>query len=90
MSYIQTLTHLMKNTFITDIDSSQYSKGTQVSQILCLMTNQVVESTLKVSHLPENFHDLKTTLQTEFELLKTVTSKNIQNIKRWSSHSKHI
>ena len=34
----------------------------------------------KYHNLPENFHDLKTTLQTEFELLKTVTSKNIQNI----------
>ena len=25
-------------------------------------------------------HDLKTTLQTEFELLKTATSKNVQNL----------
>ena len=31
-------------------------------------------------NLPDHFHDLKTTLQTEFELLKTVTLKNIQNI----------
>ena len=40
-----------------------------------------MESTLKVYHnLPDHFHDLKTTLQTEFELLKTATLKNIQNI----------
>ena len=31
------------------------------------------------NHL-DHFYDLKTTLQTEFELLKTATSKNIQNI----------
>ena len=34
----------------------------------------------KYHNLPDHFHDLKTTLQTEFELLKTATSKNIQNI----------
>ena len=31
-------------------------------------------------NLPDNFYDLKTTLQAEFDLLKTATSKNIQNI----------
>ena len=44
------------------------------------MTNQTVESTLKVHNLPDHFHDLKTTLQAEFELLKKATSKNVQNI----------
>ena len=34
----------------------------------------------KYHNLPDNFHDLKTTLQAEFELLKKATSKNIQNI----------
>ena len=34
----------------------------------------------KYHNLPDHFHDLKTTLQTEFELLKTATLKNIQNI----------
>ena len=42
------------------------------------MTNQAVLS--KYHNLPDHFHDLKTTLQTEFELLKTATSKNIQNL----------
>ena len=31
-------------------------------------------------HNPDHFHDLKTTLQVEFDLLKTATLKNIQNI----------
>ena len=34
----------------------------------------------KYHNLPDHFHDLKTTLQTEFELLRTATSKNVQNL----------
>ena len=34
----------------------------------------------KYHNLPDHFHDLKTTLQAEFDLLKTSTLKNIQNI----------
>ena len=34
----------------------------------------------KYHNLPDHFHNLKTTLQAEFDLLKTATSKNIQNI----------
>ena len=34
----------------------------------------------KYHNLPEHFHNLKTTLQAKFDLLKTATSKNIQNI----------
>ena len=34
----------------------------------------------KYHNLPDHFHDLKTTLQAEFELLKTATLKNIQSI----------
>ena len=34
----------------------------------------------KYHNLLDHFHDLKTTLQTEFELLKTATLKNIQNL----------
>ena len=39
-----------------------------------------MESTLKVSQSSDHFHDLKTTLQTDFDLLKTTTSKNIHNL----------
>ena len=34
----------------------------------------------KYHNLQHHFHDLKTTLQIEFELLKTATSKNVQNL----------
>ena len=34
----------------------------------------------KYDQLPDHFHDLQTTLQTEFSLLKKATSKNIENL----------
>ena len=34
----------------------------------------------KYHNLLDHFHDLKTALQTEFDLLKTATSKNVQNL----------
>ena len=34
----------------------------------------------KNDRLPDHFHDLQTTLQTEFSLLKKATSKNIENL----------
>ena len=34
----------------------------------------------KYHNLPDHFHDLKTALQTKFDLLKTATSKSIQNL----------
>ena len=34
----------------------------------------------KYDKLPDHFHDLQTTLQTEFNLLKKATSKNVENL----------
>ena len=34
----------------------------------------------KYDRLPDHFHDLQTTLQTKFSLLKKATSKNIENL----------
>ena len=34
----------------------------------------------KYRNLPDHFHDLKITLQAEFDLLKKATLKNVQNI----------
>ena len=44
------------------------------------MTNQAVESALKVPQSSRSFSQFKTILQAEFDLLKKATSKNIQNI----------
>ena len=69
---IQTLTHLMKNSFhdrqlilvntarALKFIKSYVSQQTKLWKVLS-----------KYHNLPDHFHDLKTTLQTEFELLKT-------------------
>ena len=87
MKVIQTLTHLMKNSFhdrqlilintarVLKFLESYTSRQTKLWKVLS-----------KYHNLPDHFHDLKTTLQTKFELLKTTTSKNVQ----WFKPSKHI
>ena len=81
MKVIQTLMHLMKNSFhnrqlvlintarVLKFLESYTSRQTKLWKVLS-----------KYHNIPDHFHDLKTTLQTEFELLKTATSKNIQNL----------
>ena len=81
MKVIQTLTHLMKNSFhnrqlilvntarVFKFLESYASRQTKLWKVLS-----------KYHNLPDHFHDLKTTLQTEFELLKTATSRNVQNL----------
>ena len=78
---IQTLTHLMKNSFhnrqlvlintarVLKFLESYASRHTKLWKVLS-----------KYHNLPDHFHDLKTALQTEFDLLKTATSKNVQNL----------
>ena len=81
MKVIQMLTCLMKNTFhdrqlvlintarVLKFLESYASRQTKLWKVLS-----------KYHNLPDHFHDLKTALQTEFDLLKTATSKNIQNL----------
>ena len=81
MKVIQMLTHLMKNTFhdrqlilintarVLKFLESYASQQTKLWKVLS-----------KYHNLLDHFHDLKTTLQTKFELLKTATSKNVQNL----------
>ena len=44
----------------------------------------------KYHNLPDHYHDLKTTLQTEFELLRQQPRKAYKIFKRQAKHSKHI
>ena len=81
MKVIQMLTHLMKNSFhdrqlilvntarVLKFLESYTSRQTKLWKVLS-----------KYHNLPDHFHDLKTTLQTKFELLKTATSKNVQDL----------
>ena len=78
---IQTLTSLMKNSFhdrqlilvntarVLKFLESYASRQTKLWKVLS-----------KYHNLPDHFHDLKITLQTQYELLKTTTLKNIQNL----------
>ena len=75
---IQTFMCLMKNSFhnrqlvlintarVLKFLESYASRQTKLWKVLS-----------KYHNLPDHFHDLKTTLQTEFELLKTATPKNV-------------
>ena len=78
---IQTLTHLMKNSF-----HDRQLILVNTARVLKFLESYATRQTKlwkvlsKYHNLPDHFHDLKTILQTEFNLLKTATSKNVQNI----------
>ena len=78
---IQTLTRLMKNSFhdrqLVLVNTARALKFLESYAAQQIKLWKVLS---KYHNLPDHFHDLKTTLQAEFDLLKTTTSKNIQNI----------
>ena len=78
---IQTLTCLMKNTFhdrqLILVNTARALKFLE-SYAACQTKLWKVLS--KYHNLQDHFHNLKTTLQAELDLLKTATLKNIQNI----------
>ena len=81
MKVIQTLTHLMKNSFhdrqLVLINTARVIK---FLESYALRQAKLWKVLSKYHNLPDHFHGLKTTLQTKFELLKTATSKNVQNL----------
>ena len=78
---IQTLAHLMKNSFHDrQLILVNIARALKFLKSYALQQTKLWKVLSKYHNLPDHFHDLKTTLQTEFELLKTATSKNIQNI----------
>ena len=87
---IKTLTHLLKNSFhdrqLVLVNSARALKflksyAARQAKLWKVLSNY--------NCLPDHFHDLKTTLQTGFNLLKKATSKNIKNIQKLSSHNRH-
>ena len=81
MKVIQTLMHLMKNSFhnrqLVIVNTARALKflesyGSRQTKLWKVLS--------KYYNLLDHFHDLKTTLQAKFELLKTATSKNVQNL----------
>ena len=78
---IQTLTCLMKNSFhnrqLVLVNTARVLKFLESYVALQTKLWKVLS---KYHNLPDHFHDLKTILEAEFDLLKKATSKNIQNI----------
>ena len=78
---IQTLSHLMKNSFHDrQLILVNTARALKFLKSYALRQTKLWKVLSKYQNLPDHFHDSKTTLQTEFELLKTATLKNIQNL----------
>ena len=78
---IQMHTHLMKNSFHNrQLILVNTARALKFLESCASRQTKLWKVQLKYHNLPDHFHDLKTTLQTKFELLKTATSKNVQNL----------
>ena len=77
---IKTLTQLLKSSF-----NDRHLVLVNMARTLKFLGSYATRYTklwkvlFKYDRLPDHFHDLQTTLQTEFSLLKKATSKNIKN-----------
>ena len=78
---IQTLTHLMKNSFYNrQLILINTARVLKFLESYASRQAKLWKVLSKYHNLLDHFHDLKTTLQTEFELLKTASSKNVQKL----------
>ena len=77
----QMLTRLMKNSFHNrQLVFINTARALKFLESYALRQTKLWKVLSKYHNLPDHFHDLKTALQTEFDLLKTATSKNVQNL----------
>ena len=78
MKVIQMLTCLMKNSFHDrQLILVNTARALKFLKSYASQQTKLWKVLTKYHNLLDHFHDLKTTLQTEFELLKTATSKNV-------------
>ena len=81
MKVIQTLTHLIKNSFHDrQLILINTARALKFLESYASQQTKLWKVLSKYHNLPDHFHDLKTTLQTKFELLKTATSKTYTNL----------
>ena len=81
MKVIQMLTCLMKNGFHDrQLILINTARALKFLESYALRQTKLWKELSKYHNLLDHFYDLKTTLQTKFELLKTATSKNVQNL----------
>ena len=75
--------HLMKNSFHNrQLVLVNTARALKFHESYALRQTKLWKVLSKYHNLQDHFHDLKTTLQTEFDLLKTAISKNIQNLQK--------
>ena len=78
---IQMLMHLMKNSFHDrQLVLVNTARALKFLESYALRQTKLWKVLSKYHNLLDHFHDLKSALQTEFDLLKTATSKNVQNL----------
>ena len=78
---IQMLTCLMRNSFHDrQLILINTARALKFLESYASRQTKLWKVLSKYHDLLNHFHDLKTTLQTKFELLKTATSKNVQNL----------
>ena len=78
---IKTLTQLLKGSFNDrQIICVKMARALKFLESYGNRQTKLWKVLSKYDKLPDHFHDLQTTLQTEFNLLKKATSKNIENL----------
>ena len=78
---IQTLTQLLKSSFSDrQLVLVNMAKALKFLESYGNRQTKLWKVLSKYDRVPDHFHDLQTTLQTEFNLLKKATSKNIKNL----------
>ena len=91
MKVIQTLTCLMKNSFHNrQLILINTARELKFLESYASRQTKLWKVLSKYHNLLDHFHDLKTILQTKFELLKTATPKMYKTYRRWFNPSKHI
>ena len=81
MKVIQMLTRLMKNSFHNrQLVLVNTARALKSLESYALRQTKLWKVLSKYHSLLDHFHDSKTALQTEFDLLKTATSKNVQHL----------
>ena len=78
---IKTLTHLLKSSFHNrQLVLVNTTRALKFLESYPARQTKLWKVLSKYDQLPDHFHVLQTTLQTEFSLLKKATSKNIENL----------
>ena len=78
---IKTLTQLLKNSFNDrQLVFVNTARALKFLELYVTRQTKLWKVLSKYDRVPDHFHDLQTTLQTEFSLLKKATSKNIENL----------